>query len=349
MNEIFLADIYDQPQAIRTSLPILRQQAKIIRNHQDNFHRIFFVGSGDSYIAGLSLAYAARKYTKREIHVASSHDALAYGHFNRHDLFVPISISGGTKRTIMAAEKAKSDGAFVLPISCYPESALSQLGNEKLTIPFKSRTRLSPHSADYMTTLLAIASIIEVFAGGPFGFLDNLDDVIQEVLDQSYQQSINLGKKLSNRERYFFFGNGPNYGTCFYGAAKFWEARGMVACHFDLDEVGHGFQLMLEPNDAVIIPITQGNSYNRTANALKSLAVLKINTTVITDKPEGFEAENLIPISKIDEEWAPFLTCIPIQLLCWAISNAKGYEVSTGSRYYGQEDFDTALTYMRGE
>jgi len=34
-----------------------------------------------------------------------------------------------------------------------------------------------------------------------------------------------------------------------------------------------------------------------------------------------------LPIPSLPEELSPFVTCIPLQWLCWAIASARGYDV----------------------
>jgi glutamine---fructose-6-phosphate transaminase (isomerizing) len=349
MNELFYDEIMDQPEALRQSLPILRNQLANSSMDMDRINRIVFTGSGDSFIAAEALSYAARIYTSKEIRVLPSQEALSYWNFTSADLVIPISISGETKRTVSAAREAKKCGSFVLAITTNGDSSLASSSNEALLIPFRSRTRITPHSTDYSTTLLSIAVIIEKFFGHPLSVLDTLSAIVESVLNKLTPECTELGIELASHDRYYFFGVGPSMGTCLYGAAKFWEARGIRALPYELDEVGHGAHMSLEEGDVLFVPTTSGNSLSRIAEAIKGFELLKSNCVIITDTPGKFVNQKVLSVPKVEEEWSPFLTCLPMQLICWSVANAKGFDVTKDGRFASKDTYQAVLKHLRGE
>jgi glucosamine--fructose-6-phosphate aminotransferase (isomerizing) len=349
MNEVMLEEIMDQPQAIEVSLPNLREQAVNFPLALDTFKRIIFCGSGDSYFAGEALSTAARKYTGKEVVVLPSQEALSYWNFASTDLFVPISISGETKRTVLAARRARQDKACIIAITANAGSSLAAASDHTLTIPFKERTRKTPHTTDYLTTLLSIAVLVELFHQKPLTVLDTLSGLVQQSLNDNHSHCVEIGKQLADRERYYFFGDGPNWGTCQYGAAKFWEARGIDALAFEIDEVGHGLHMVLQKGDPVFVPAPKGKTHKRISAALNGYQLLNAQCFVITDVPQSFTGFSTLIIPEIEEEFSPFLTCLPLQLLCWAIANSKNYDVFMGGRFASGETYDDVLSFLRGE
>lgn len=349
MNEVMLEEIMDQPSALRISLPVLRENMLNSSVVASTFKRIIFCGSGDSFFSAESLAFAARNYCQKDVVVLPSQEALSYWNYNSSDLFIPISISGETKRTVLAAIKAKQEDAYILSITSNPNSALAKASDDVLVIPFKSRTRKTPHTTDYVTTLLSIAVIIEKLHGEPIAFLDRLPDLVKQTIDANYHRSIEIAKTIADKRNYYFFGVGPSFGTCLYGAAKFWEARGICAFPFELDEVGHGLHMVLEKKDVIFVPVTKGKTSTRISKALKGFDLLNTHCIVISDEPQLFSNWEVMIIPDISEEWSPFLTCLPLQQICWAISNAKDYDVTAGGRFASGEAYDSVLGYLRGE
>lgn len=349
MNETMYEEIMDQPIAIKESLPILREQLLESKISLTTTEDIIFSGSGDSFFAGQSLVFAGNKLTQKNFQVLPSQEALSYWSFTKRDLFVPISISGETKRTILAAQKAKKDGAFVLAITTNIDSSLAKVSDEVLVIPFKSRTRLTPHTTDYLTTLLAIGVIIEKFNGKVIDLFDKLSDLVSKSLEDLSSKCSAIGEKIADRDIYYFFGVGPNYGTALYGAAKFWEARGIRALPFELDEVGHGAHLMLQDDDVVFIPTANGETHNRIVESVKAFKLLGVNSVVISNKPEDYINVTIMDYPDVAEEWSPFLSCLPLQLMCWSISNTKKFDVLEDGRFKSKEIYGNVLKLMRNE
>lgn len=349
MNEIMYEEIMDQPKAIMESLPILRKQLRESKIAIKMTKNIIFSGSGDSYIAGQSLVYAGNKLTKKNFQVLPSQEALSYWNFSKKDLFVPISISGETKRTVLAAQKAKKEGAFVLAITTNTDSSLVKVSDEALIIPFKSRTRLTPHTTDYITTLLSIGVLIEKFHGNVINIFEDLASLVRNtLLDLSPQCSL-LGEKIADRGIYYLFGDGPNYGSALYGAAKFWEARGIKALPYELDEVGHGAHLMLQDDDVVFIPTANGKTHDRIVDSVKAFNLLGVNSIVISNKPEDYLNDTVLDYPGVAEEWSPFLSCLPLQLMVWSISNTKKFDVVEDGRFKSKDIYDKVLKLMRHE
>ncbi len=327
MNKIMRDEILDQPGAIRQSLPQLRSQIDRLGLKINSGQKIIFTGSGDSFIAPLALLFAARLHCPANVYVLSALDAAHYWSFSANDILVPISISGKAIRTVEAAQLARKKGANVLAITANADSNLAAISDHSIIIPFQSRSRITPHTTDYLTTLLAISGLLEHLAGNRFSILDSLIDTVTQQVRDFEGPLTEIGYSLRENNQFYFLGGGPHFATAFYAAAKFWEVGGLLAGAFDLEEFAHGPHLMVKAGDPVFIVAPNGGSIERARQIVDGLRELTTELYVITDAKSNFPGIHSLIVPTIAEEWSAFTTTIPLQWLCWGVANAKGYDV----------------------
>lgn len=327
MNELMYEEILDQPQAIRESLPQLRSQLSAMNTTIESRQRIVFTGSGDSYFAPLALLFAARRNVSPNVHVVPALEAAAYYPFSERDLLVPISVSGRAVRTVDAAQNALKGGASVLSITANADSPLAELSHNVVRLPFKSRSRVTPHTTDYLTSLLAIAVVLEHFAGTEFEVLNSLEGTVAELVRSYEQIALELGGRFRDKERFYFLGGGPHFAAAGYTAAKFWEAGGLHAIAFDLEEFAHGPHFVVDPHDPVLLIAPCGGSLARAKQIISGLRKLSVDLYMVTDIEDDIDAVYKLSVPSVPEEWTPFTTSIPLQWLSWAVATAKEYDV----------------------
>jgi glucosamine--fructose-6-phosphate aminotransferase (isomerizing) len=329
MNELMRDEILDQPEAIRMTLPSVRHQLPNLLSDAMGLKRIIFTGSGDSYFAPLALECAARQHLSMDVHVFPSQMAARYWSFSSGDFLVAISISGEAGRTVEAAQAARKSKAFVLAVTANESSTLAKLSSAALVIPFRSRSRKTPHTTDYLTTLLAISAVIEALGGHHFAVLNDLSNVVSHSLQALEKPCFEIGQTLKQAEYFYFLGTGPSFGTAQYAAAKFWEVGGLKAFPFELEEFGHGPHMLVASGDPVFIIAPNGRSTDRALLAIESLKTIGAASFVITDNPELLNDAQILHAPALTEEWSPFGTGLSMQWLCWAVATVKGYDVVT--------------------
>lgn len=329
MNELMREEILDQPEALRQSLTRLREQSAHVMSTKPSWQRIIFTGSGDSYLAPLALEYAARHYLELEVHVLPAQIAARYWFFKPGDLLVAISISGEAGRTVEAAKAARQVNASVLAITVNETSTLASLSNATLIIPFHSRSRQTPHTTDYLTTLLALATLIEAVSQHHLTLLDTLAELTAYVLKELAAPCLEVAESIKQSDHFYFLGTGPNWGTAQYAAAKMWEVGGVVTFAFELEEFGHGPHMLINAVEPAFVIAPTGQSVDRARLMLEGLQVIEAKSFVITDNSGLFSGFVCLNTPRLSEEWSPFGTTLAVQWLCWAIATAKGYDVVT--------------------
>ncbi|MFC1802403.1 SIS domain-containing protein [Thermoproteota archaeon] len=330
INQIMYDDITKQPQALSESLIDLRNQKTNLFPSTRKWGKIFFTGSGDSFFAPLSLQYIARDMLELLVYVITPMEVAHYWKFNKSDIVVAISFSGKTARTVQAAQIAKDQGAYVVAITSDAESPLAQTSDVVLRLRSYSRSRSIPHTIDYTLTLLAIAVTIETLAQKKIKTIDILPKYVDQTINQSINTCREVGNHISKNESFYFLGAGPNWGTAQYGAAKFMEACGIHASAFELEEFAHGPHKLVGPNDPVFIISPEGKSKSHAKKIVKGLTKLNAKPYMITNNSEFSHDLPSFQIPLLPEKLSPFLSCIPLQLLTWAVASEKGYDVNIG-------------------
>ena len=327
MNEMLRDEILDQPEAVRQTLPAVRSQLVGLRAEPARFARLIYTGSGDSYFAPLAFEYAARMLLKQAMRALPAREAARYWRFTSDDMLIAISISGEAACTIEAARVARASGAFVLAVTASPDSALARVSSATLTLPFRSRSRQTPHTTDYLSTLVAVAAHIEWAASRRVAELDDLAEIVSRSAGRLEAESRRLAQELVAAGRFTFLAAGPNLANAGYAASKFYEAGGLPAFYFELEEFAHGPHLMVEAGDPVFILAPSGQSLKRAGVILDGLHQIQAIAVGIGDDPRAFADAPVLQTAALPEEWSPLVTCLPLQWLCWAVATARGYDV----------------------
>jgi glucosamine--fructose-6-phosphate aminotransferase (isomerizing) len=327
MNKLMRNEILDQPKALALTLNELRSHLATLSLDYSKYKRIIFIGSGDSYFAPLSFEYAARNHLECFFRVLSPNEAAYYWKYDSNDLVVPISVSGESNWTIKATEVALAAGVQVLSITGNQDSSLSKISHATLILPFKSRSRKTPHTTDYSSTLMALAVLIESFSQKEIPTLNSIPDLVSQVSSEMENTSQEIARQIAKREIFYFLGAGPNFGTTQYAVAKFWETGGIEAFYFELEEFAHAPMLVVNPEDPVFVIAPDGKSTQRAISIVDGLLELGTANFVVTNTLDLFKGAQILSIPRIDEMWSPFVCCVSLQWLCWAIASEKGYDV----------------------
>lgn len=306
-------EIQAQPEVLGASLPKLRHALLDMKLRGS---QVLAGGCGDSYYA----AYALRG-TFAELKIsylaATAQELSDYTHFEPGDVVVLVSISGGTRRTVEAARVASQAGATTVAVTCNAASDLADVCSHILVLPYTPLSRRTPHTLDYSVSLLALTLIAEHLSGHELGGLERLSTSFDEVLSVSQSLFTAVAQRVTPQTKFFFLGAGPDRGTAMYGAAKFYEAGGLVAFHEETENFVHGMNFLLEPDDIVVL-ITSSNPAQRRAEELASgLEALKVVPIEIGQNHLG--SSHWLRLPNAPSELHPFLTCIGAQVLCYAV------------------------------
>jgi len=316
-------EMESQPTDLAEALVDLRSQAANLRLPRPT--QVVLTGSGDSGHAAMALEVAFARQLGLPVWAMPSATAARYAQGGTGGLSVVISVSGEVRRTIEAAMAAQAIGSNVIAITAGGDSTLVGIADGALIMPAPI-SRATPHTRDYTMTLLALLALLEALAARPIAELDAWPAQVRQILSSANDWADRLASRFaSSSGPVWFLGMGPDRGTAAYGALKFWEAGGSAAWWDDLEEFGHGSQLVARPGELAVL-FACGPAAGRAAEMADGLTEMGLVPTLITDGPQnsfdGFE------LPRISAELSPLLASIPPQVLSYAFATERGIDVA---------------------
>ena len=343
-----LKEIYEQPFAISQTLEgrfvnNRLQESSFGHNASEIFDQIKSVqilACGTSYHAGLVARYWFERLARVpcDIEVASEfryrNPVLA-----PDTLVIAISQSGETADTLAALQEAKRQGArYAVAICNVPESSLVR--ESDLALMTRAGPEIGVASTKAFTTQLVTLMLLVIAIGRRFHLpnaleqkitseLFGLPGKIEKVLelDEAVKE---LAEQFAEKEHALFLGRGTHYPIAMEGALKLKEISYIHAEAYPAGELKHG-PLALIDADMPVITIAPNNSL---LEKLKSniQEVSARGGQLIVFKDESFETQNednvqFIKIPKVENEIAPVVFTIPLQLLAYHVAVLKGTDV----------------------
>jgi fructoselysine-6-P-deglycase FrlB-like protein len=226
-----------------------------------------FVGSGDSYIAGLAAQY-----------FSSSHAICCYpldiiknpSLVDRRNLFI-VSISGNTQANILAAKIAKKNGARkVTALTARPSSRLAKSCDQTIELSYRNTGVATAGTISFTASMIKCISLST--------HLHMLSD-IRKLYNRAEKQAEQVTSKVdlknssiangsissnsgSSSSSYFILGDGQLYAIARYATLKFNEVFGTTALAYPAEEFCHSPLFSITEADRAIV-LGDGSGNNR--------------------------------------------------------------------------------------
>jgi glucosamine--fructose-6-phosphate aminotransferase (isomerizing) len=348
-DHFMLKEIFEQPETIfdclRGRLDVTKG-AITMAGIQQNIEkltkakRIIMVACGTSWHAGLVAEYIFEELCRIPVEVEYASE-FRYRNPVIHpgDVIIAISQSGETADTIVAIEKAKENGAFILGVVNVVGSSIARISNAG------AYTHAGPEigvaSTKAFTAQLTVLTMIALKLAKEKGTIDNtrymhllgelhtMPEKVKEVLKLS--RSIEkLAARYKNAADALYLGRGYNFPVALEGALKLKEISYIHAEGYPAAEMKHGPIALVDEHLPVIFVATKDSYHEKIVSNIQEIKARKGKViAVITQGDEIIEkmADDYIAIPEADELVAPILSAIPMQLIAYYIGVAKGYDV----------------------
>jgi fructoselysine-6-P-deglycase FrlB-like protein len=235
-----------------------------------------FVGSGDSYIAGL----AAQYFSGSQAICCYPTDIIKNPSLvKRRNLFI-VSISGNTKANILAAKIAKKHGAnTVAAVTARPSSRLAKSCDQTIELRYRNT---GVNTAGTISFTISMVKCISLFSTLQMPTdLRKLykraekqaERLMDKVIDRKSSSNNIANGSSSNGDNssYFLLGDGQLYAIAKYGTLKFNEVFGARALAYPAEEFCHSPLFSLKEADRAIVLGDGGDGSNNNRKLSKRL------------------------------------------------------------------------------
>jgi glutamine---fructose-6-phosphate transaminase (isomerizing) len=348
-DHFMIKEIFEQPDTIFDCLRGRLDAAKGtitmagIQQHIDKLtkaNRIIIVACGTSWHAGLIAEYIFEEVCRIPVEVEYASE-FRYRNPVIHpgDVIIAISQSGETADTIVAIEKAKEHGAFILGVVNVVGSSIARISHAG------AYTHAGPEigvaSTKAFTAQLAVLTMIALKIAREKNSIDpdryralltelhTVPEKVREVLKLSPHIKA-LAEKYKDAKDALYLGRGYNFPVALEGALKLKEISYIHAEGYPAAEMKHGPIALVDETLPVVFVATRDSYHAKIVSNIQEVKARKGKViAVITqgDDVIGKMADDCIVIPEADELLAPMLNAIPMQLLAYYIGVAKGYDV----------------------
>jgi len=237
----------------------------------NNNNNCLFVGSGDSYIAGL----AAQYFSSGHAICCSPIDIIKNPLLVKsRNLFI-VSISGNTQANILAAKIAKKHGASTITaLTARSSSRLAKSCDQIIELRYRNTGIITAGTISFTASMIKCISLsTQLHMPSDLRKLYNhaekqAEQVMGEVdhkssISNNYNNNIAIGSNSSNSSSsYFLLGDGPLYTITKYGTLKFNEVFGAKALAYPAEEFCHSPLFSIKEADQAIV-LGDGDETNR--------------------------------------------------------------------------------------
>lgn len=258
---------------------------------------------------------------------------------NKNSLVIVISQSGETADTLAALRLAKEKGITTLAVVNVVGSSIAREADKvfyTLAGPEISVATTKAYSAQ-LAAMYCLAvqfakvrnMITEEQYSNYLSELLTIPEKIQKIL-QDKERLQWFAAKYANAHDVFFVGRGIDYAISLEGSLKLKEISYIHSEAYVAGELKHGTISLIEPGTLVIGVLTQSDLYEKTISNMlecQSRGAYLMGLTIYGKYEIEDQVNFAVYVPKIDEHFVGSLAVIPLQLMGYYVSVAKGLDV----------------------
>jgi fructoselysine-6-P-deglycase FrlB-like protein len=212
-----------------------------------------FVGSGDSYIAGLAAQYfsGSRAICCYPIDIIKNPLLV-----KRRNLFV-VSISGNTQANILAAKIAKRHGVgTITALTARSSSRLAKSCDQTIELKYKNTGITTAGTISFTASMIKCISLSTQLQQLPSNLrkiYNRAEKQAKQVISKIDDESNSNSNSSISSTSYFILGNSQLHAIAMYGALKFNEVFGAKAMAYPAEEFCHSPLFSIKETDKAIV------------------------------------------------------------------------------------------------
>ena len=346
-EHFMMKEIHEQPKAVKDTFNSVVKDGVIdlsnvglTKEDIEAISRIHIVACGSAWHVGMVAQYVIEDMARIPVRVElASEFRYRKPILDKDDLVIIISQSGETADSLAALREAKSMGIKTLGIVNVVGSSIAREADNVFYTLAGPEISVATTKA-YSTQLIASYILAIEFAmvrgkitkdqyDGYIDELSKLPDKIQKIIDDKERLQW-FASKQANAKDIFFVGRGIDYAISLEGSLKLKEISYIHSEAYAAGELKHGTISLIEDGTLVIGILTQNALYEKTISNMvecKSRGAYLMGLTTYGNYNIEDNVEFATYIPKSDEHFSASLAVIPLQLLAYYVSVAKGLDV----------------------
>lgn len=345
-EHFMIKEIHEQPKAVADTIAAYVKDGKIDLSSVGlddetikNITSITIVACGSAYHAGVVGQYVFEKLVRTPVRVELASE-FRYRNpiLDPNGLVVAISQSGETADTLEAVKIAKNSGVKTLgivnvigsSIAREADAALYTVAGPEIAVA-TTKAYSAQLIANYLIALqfgLVRGSLEKDAYDRYIAALDEIPEKIRKIIEDKERIQW-FTAKFSNARDIFFLGRGIDYAISLEGSLKMKEISYIHSEAYAAGELKHGTISLIEDGIMAINVLTQPELFEKTVSNMvevKARGGYLAGITTYGNYNVEDKADFTIYIPKTEDIFAASLAIIPLQLMGYYMSVAKGLD-----------------------
>ena len=346
-EHFMMKEIHEQPKAVADTLNAYVKEGRVDLStvglsveEINKISQIYIVACGSAYHVGMTAQYVIEELAHVPVRVElASEFRYRDPLLSKNSLVIAISQSGETADSLAALREAKSKGVRTLAIVNVVGSTIAREADNVMYTLAGPEIAVATTKA-YSTQLIAayllaveFAAVRELIdetkAAELTAELLTLPDKISRILEDKERIQW-FAAKFANAKDIFFIGRGIDYAISMEGSLKMKEISYVHSEAYAAGELKHGTISLVEDGTLVVGVVTQQKLYEKTLSNMvevKSRGAYLMGLASYGHYSIEDTVNFTVYIPRTDERFAASLAIVPLQLMGYYVSVAKGLDV----------------------
>ena len=346
-EHFMMKEIHEQPKVVGDTLNSVLKDGQfdlssvgLSEEEIKDISQIYIVACGSAYHVGIAAQYVIEDLAKIPVRVELGSE-FRYRNplLDPKGLVIVISQSGETADSLAALRESKEKGVRTMAIVNVVGSSIAREADSvfyTLAGPEIAVATTKAYSTQLMATYILALQFAKVRGEisnetykNMIAELQTIPDKIAKILEDKERIQW-FASKQANAHDVFFVGRGIDYAICMEGSLKMKEISYIHSEAYAAGELKHGTISLIEDDILVVGVLTQPDLYEKTISNMvecRSRGAYLMGFTTFGQYNIEDSTDFAVYVPKIDPHFATSLAVIPLQLLGYYISVAKGLDV----------------------
>ncbi|MBM7569447.1 glutamine--fructose-6-phosphate transaminase (isomerizing) [Paenibacillus sacheonensis] len=349
-DHFMLKEIYEQPKAYRNTMmgritddgkSVVLKEIGMTAEQIRGIRKVHIVACGTAFHAGLVGKSVIENLARIPVETDVASEYRYRSPIITPDtLVIVVSQSGETADTLAALREAKRCGARVLAITNVVGSSVAREADDVMIT--QAGPEIAVASTKAYTSQLIAFYLLGLFLADTIGTRDaayvsevvaamgELPEQVERILEHA-EVLKQVAESLSKHNNLFFIGRGVDFAVAQEGSLKLKEISYIHSEAYAAGELKHGTLALIEEGIPVISVITQEDLYEKTLSNIKEVKARGAHVLALVNEGQeeevGKSVDELFAIPKTLPLLAPALSVVPLQLIAYFASLARGNDV----------------------